>query len=405
MKFTTTQPDFAANKAKIPQTVGYYAAFVALGLVSASLGPTLPGLARHTQSQLSQISFLFTARSLGYLLGSLQGGRLYDRVPGHPVMAAVLLVMAAMAALAPVVPFLWLLCIALLILGMGEGALDVGGNTLLVWVHGHSVGPFMNALHFFFGLGAFLSPIIVAQVILRSGDITWAYWLLALLVLPVAGWLLRLPSPTAQAAPVNDPAGEANGQRRNPSFLVLLLAAFFFLAVGAEGSFGGWVFTYAVALKLASEPVAAYLTSTFWGALMLGRLLSIPLAARFSPRSVLLADLVGCIASIGVILLCSGSLTATWLGAFGMGLFMASAFPTTISLAESRLRITGKITGWFFVGASAGGMFLPRVIGQLFEPVGPRVTMFAIGTDLLVAVGIYAALMLYSGQRPAAESR
>jgi len=38
----------------------------------------------------------------------------------------------------------------------------------------------MNALHFFFGVGAFVSPIIVAQAILMTGDITWAYWVLAL---------------------------------------------------------------------------------------------------------------------------------------------------------------------------------------------------------------------------------
>lgn len=28
--------------------IGYYAAFIALGLFAASMGPTLPGLARHT---------------------------------------------------------------------------------------------------------------------------------------------------------------------------------------------------------------------------------------------------------------------------------------------------------------------------------------------------------------------
>ena len=85
--------DPARRVARIPGTIGYYAAFVALGLASASLGPTLPGLALHTQSRLAQISSLFAARSLGYLVGSLLGGRLYDRIPGHPVMA-----LAALAA-------------------------------------------------------------------------------------------------------------------------------------------------------------------------------------------------------------------------------------------------------------------------------------------------------------------
>ena len=37
-------------------------------------------------------------------------------------------------------------------------------NPLLVWVHGDEVGPAMNGLHFFFGVGAFLSPIIIAVI-------------------------------------------------------------------------------------------------------------------------------------------------------------------------------------------------------------------------------------------------
>ena len=71
----------------ITQTAAYYCAFVALGFVPAAMGPALPVLAEHTHSSLAVISFLLSARSLGYLIGSFQGGRLYDRLPGHRVMA------------------------------------------------------------------------------------------------------------------------------------------------------------------------------------------------------------------------------------------------------------------------------------------------------------------------------
>src|SRR5512136_2986297 len=200
---TTTWRHAGANK--LAQTALYYAAFIALGLASASLGPTLGGLAQHTHTRLSEISFVFSARALGYLIGSFVGGRVYDRWPGHVVMVGVFVVMAAMLALAPVIPLLWLLTAVLLVLGMGEGAMDVGGNTLLMWVHRSEVGPFMNGLHFFWGVGAFLSPIIVAQAVLISGDITWAYWMLAVLMLPVVIGLLRLPSPATQASsPVSE---------------------------------------------------------------------------------------------------------------------------------------------------------------------------------------------------------
>jgi fucose permease len=267
---TSLQKEITSNRPKISKTIAYYLAFIALGMTTASLGPTLPGLAEHTQTRLGEISFLFTARSLGYLLGSMRGGRWYDRTPGHRIAALMLLLMAGMMALIPSLPLLWLLAAALLALGFGEGTLDVGGNTLLVWVHRERVGPFMNALHFFFGVGSFLAPLIIAQAILLSDDITWAYRALAILILPAAALLWRLSSPEIPQAARDEQAGRANYG------LVALFALYFFLNVGAEGSFGGWIYTYARAMNLGTEITAAYLTSAFWGAFTVGRLLSSP---------------------------------------------------------------------------------------------------------------------------------
>ncbi len=388
MKSTAINSALTTNSA-MTKTITYYVAFIGLGLLAASLGPTIPGLAENTGTQLSQISFLFTARSLGYLLGA-QIGRVYDYVSGHLVMGSALLVMAVMAFLTPLISLLWLLAIVLLVLGLAEGALDVGGNTLLVWVHGRKVGPYMNALHFFFGVGAFLSPIIIAQAVLMSQNITLAYWILALLILPVGLWLLRLPSPAIEQA-----SSHEFGARTN-RLLVALLALFFFLFVGAEVSFGGWIFTYAVTLGITGATAAAYLTSVFWGALTLGRLLGIPIAARVRPRIILLGDLLGCLFSLAIILIWQGSSIAVWLGTFGMGVSMASLFPITISFAENRMAITGKITAWFLFGASIGGMIVPWAIGQFFDSVGAQVTMIIIFVDILLAVGVFTILMLYS---------
>lgn len=388
---TTVQP--ADRTGQLLKTTGYYAAFIALGLANASLGPTLPGLAEQTQARLSEISYLFTARSLGYLLAALLGGRLYDRLPGHTLMATTLLVMAMMLALAPLVPALWLLTAVMLLLGIAESGLDVGGNTLLVWLHQDKVGPFMNGMHFFFGVGAFLSPIIIAQALLVSGGITWAYWFLALLMLPAAIWLLRQSSPPFPAISPDEPVRPVRGA------LVALIALFFFLYVGAEVSYGGWIFTYTVTRGLSNEAAAAYLTSAFWGALTAGRLLSIPLAARLRPRAILGLDLAGCLASVAVIVLWPQSLAVVWLGTLGLGLSMASIFPTTLSLAERHMPISGRVTGWFFAGASVGGMTLPWLIGQLFETIGPQVTMLAIMVALVAAVAVFIALMLYVSTR------
>jgi len=372
------------------QTTGYYLAFIALGLSSAVLGPTLPDLAEHTQTQLGDISFLFAASSLGYLFGALLGGRLYDRLPGHRVMAIALGGIMATMLLIPLIPLLWLLAAVLLLSGIVTATLDVGGNTLLVWVHQDKVGPYMNGLHFFFGVGTFLAPIVIAQTVLASGDITWAYWILAALMSVALIWLLKSPSPTNLGSAQDNPAKQAN------PILVALIAIFFFLYVGAEVAVGGWIYTYAVTLKLSNETLAAYLTSAFWGAFTLGRLLAIPIAARLKPSHILLGSLAGSLIGVVTILLGSNSLAVTWIGTLGVGLSMASVFPTTLSLAERRMTLTGRVTSWFFVGASIGGMSLPWLVGQLFEPFGPQIAMSTVAASLIAAIGVYAVLNFHS---------
>jgi fucose permease len=384
---STSSPAAPAVQGRIAKTAGYYWAFIALGLTSAMLGPTLPGLAENTRTTLSQVSILFTARSLGYLLGPYAAGRLYDRLRGHPLMAGALAVMAAIVALVPFSAELWLLALLLLVLGMAEGLLDLGGNILIVWVHREKNAPFMNGLHFFFGVGAFLCPIVIAQAVLLGGGLSWGFWALALLLIPAALYLVFQPSPAHAYTAETEAAGQEH------TLLLALLAVFFFLNVGAEASFGGWIYSYALELGLADETTAAYLTSAFWGALMLGRLLTIPIAARLKPQTIILGELIGCLLAPALILLWPASRAVVWAGTILAGLSMASVFPSSVSFAERRMAMTGKATRWIIVGGAAGGMVLPWVIGQLFERFSPYATMWVILIDLVFAFGIYLVLV------------
>jgi len=72
---------------------------------------------------------------------------------------------------------------------------------------------------------------------------------------------------------------------------------------------------------------------------------------------------------------------------------MASIFPTTLTLAERRMTITGRVTGWFIVGASAGSMSLPWLVGQLFERTGPRAAMFVVFIALAAAALVIASIL------------
>jgi FHS family Na+ dependent glucose MFS transporter 1 len=374
-------------------TAAYYLAFILLGLTIAAEGPTLLKLAEHTSSALDQISLIFIFGSLGYLLGSYIGGRIYDRVPGHRFMSGILMFLGIVIAIVPVITSLWALLLVILILGLAKGALDVGCNTLLLWVHNETVGPFMNGLHACFGLGATLAPIVFKQVIIVTGDIHWVYWSFAIFAFPIALFIWNLPSPQARVVP---------GKHKDlplPILPVGLMVLCFALYVGAEVGYGNWIYTYTFKLGLGTETGSADLTSAFWGFFTLGRLFAVWMSTRATSKTILFVDFAGGLVSLGLILLFRESSTILWIGTVLLGISLASIFPTFLSLSEERMHVTGTITGWFLVGGGIGGMILPWLIGQAFVQIGPGAMMTMILTCVILNL-----LMLFLFIRVSAKS-
>lgn len=385
---SSSQAPSRSRKIEIVSFITYAVCSISLGLGMAALGPMLPYLADTVGVTIAQISFLFTASSLGYLTGSTGGGRLLDRFKGHPMMLVALGLMIVMGFFIPVVPWFYLLLVVMFLFGLGMGTLDVGCNVSLLWIFQARVGPYMNALHFFFGVGAFLAPLILSTVLrLSGGAITWPYWSLALLFIPGMIGLFLLPSP-------ENPEGEADesSKTRINYRLVGLIMVLLFIYVGVEAGFGGWIFTYAYKLNIADEAGASLMNSLYWGALTLGRLVSIPLARRMKPATLLLGNFVLTIFFLIGFLIWPVDPSMVWIGSAGLGFALSSVFPTVLALGESRMKITGGVTGLFFMGSSLGGMVLPTALGQIFEHVGHYaliVTLFAatlVGSVVLIAL-------------------
>ena len=71
---------------------------------------------------------------------------------------------------------------------------------------------------------------------------------------------------------------------------------------------------------------------------------------------------------------------------------MASVFPTLLTYAENRMKLTGRVSGWFFGAAAFGGMTIPFLVGQLFNSAGPKSTMVFLFFVLLAALMIFAGI-------------
>lgn len=349
-------------------TMLYYWLFICLGLSIGLIGPTLPSLANQTQTLVGDLGAVFTVSAVGALLGTLLGGRLFDRVRGHRALGIAQLASAALIALYPVIPSAWLLLVVVTVKGLTDGFINTGANTLLVWTHKEKSSPYMNALHFFFGLGAFLAPILVAQVIDIPGGYRYAFWVLALFS-GLAGLFMF----AQQKNPQHEHATTAVEEKTRINYGVVIAAMLFlFFYVGAEIAFSGWIYTYALQLNLANEETAAYLTSAFWLTFTLGRLASIPLAIRFRPQQLIAAALTGCLVILGLAFVMQPSSTFAWILAMVLGFCMAPIWPSGFTLAGQSVRLTSRVSGIILLGDSLGFMVLPWIVGQVLQGVGPQ---------------------------------
>jgi FHS family Na+ dependent glucose MFS transporter 1 len=359
-----------ADNEKRRNTLGYYLLFISLGFSLGITGPALPSLAAQTGSTLGAIGAIFLVGATGGMLGTALSGRLFDRIKnGHRLLGLAQLVSATLLVLIPWASSLPLLLVIFFINGLPGGIINTGANTLLMWTHGKKAGPYVNGLHFAFGLGAFLAPTVFAQVLKLGGTYQQAYWALAGLALPVSLFLLLLPgSPTLQDQSEESERPYTNLRAILPMIIIAMLFLFFY--VGSEITYGNWIYTYALTLDLADATRAAYLTSGFWLAFTIGRAISIPVAARFKPAQILTVAFVGGLGALALAISVPNSLTVLWAATLATGFFMAPVWATGYNLVGQSIKLTATVSSIIILGDSFGGVVLPWVTGQAIERFG-----------------------------------
>jgi fucose permease len=347
----------------------YLLSFLVLGMSVNVLGPALSELRDRADTDLGGIGVLFVGMSCGYIAGPIVAGRWFDRLSPHRVYAVALVAVAAGISTVPSLDTLPTLFSVFVVIGFGAATVDIGANTLLIWELGPQVGRPMNVLHLFFGLGALSAPLAV-HVGLR-----FACYLTAALCLAFALIVSRSPAP---AAP--DAADPEHGDTTRPTLIIV--SAFFFLYVGLEAGFAGWVHTYAEEIEF-SDLAATWLTTAFWIGFTAGRLGSSAFGRRFRPKSLLTVASGASVAAAGVLVVGDGQTAAVWIGAVLMGVFTAPQFPAMLNYLERRIRMTGSATAWLIGASGLGGLVFPWLIGQWLDVDGPRAVPWAM---LLLAV-------------------
>lgn len=301
---------------------------------------------------------------------------------------------------APSIVWLFIFAIPL---GLGAGAVDTGLNN---YVASHYKAHHMSWLHCFWGVGATLGPIIVAQFISRDNSWRSGYFAIAsiqfilvvilLFTLPLWKKIEKVPKQVhenkiEESTSTLDEAYLENQKPWQIRGVKLALLAFLFYC-GAEAAVGLWGSSFLVNVKNLSIDVAAKWVSVFYAGITIGRFITGFITLKMSNQRLIRWGQI--IALVGAILLFLPFPVLFSLAGFIMiGLGLAPIFPCM--LHETPLRFGQKhsqtIMGYQMAIAYTGSTFLPPILGY-------AAAKSTIGIFPFVIAG-FIAMMLWGSER------
>lgn len=263
-----------------------------------------------------------------------------------------------------------LLFLAILLTGIGRGAVNYYNNQIINFLSRGSSGP-LNMLHSFFAIGALLSPFLVL-LCTRSGD---SGWRTAVYIIIGMGVVSMLTSPRMKMDSVSPEGGQAVQPAQPFGFWrerrFWLTAAIMLCYLSIEASVMGWLVTYYIDSGAAGESSAQMLTALLWVVILIGRAGCILIAGRVAPPAFLTWASIG-IAAFLVVVILSPGFVPLLLGTIGLGLCMAGMYGTTVSNATSVFKTYPLAMGFFVSLTGIGSVIAPSVIGAVAGQWGMR---------------------------------
>jgi fucose permease len=246
--------------------------------------------------------------------------------------------------------------------GAGQGLAVPAANLMVAEANPGRRSATLNWLNFSWSAGAVACPFLIATAT-KIQHIPLFLTAVAIFSVAVALGIALMP------AHIVEPAAHLEKQTRVLPLVrlrltpFLMLAALFFLYVGTENGFGGWVASYSKSLGSLSPAMALATPSFFYAALMLGRSLAPFLLRNSNEIALVRAGLL--IASAGTAgLLFASGLPGVLASACLAGLGLSFVYPITISLLSKEFgAASSRIGSVMFVLSNIGGGLLPWIVG------------------------------------------
>ena len=382
-----------------------YLAFVSLGLPDSLLGsgwPTMQAAFGVPSSYAGFISMMIAAMTI---VSSLVGPRLIQKVETKwIVICSIALTILGLLGFSFAGSY-WMLFLFAVPYGLGAGSIDAALNH---YVATHYSSRVMNFLHCFYGLGAVISPNIMALA-LRFAHWNQGYrWVAYIQMGILAVCILSLPLWNAGEKTSEDTETSVVGIRdalKVPGVVLTLIAFFAYCSGETTGAL--WASSYFAGTKSGmSQELIAACGSLVFGGLMLGRLISGFISERVGDRRLIRLGILVELLGILLVILPFPRYLVTMAGLLIAGTGMGPVYPSIQHMAPENFgkQYSAPVIGLQMASAYTGTTFMPMVFGLLQQRFGIWIMPFMLfafaAMNLILLELAYRSIRRTSDSRP-----
>ena len=367
-----------------------YLIFISLGLPDSLLGSGWPKMQVAFSVPSSYAGYVSMTISFMTIISALLSPRLIKRF--HTKWIVIVSVFMTILGLIgfSVSKEYWMLFLIAVPYGLGAGAIDASINH---YVANHYSSSAMNFLHCFYGVGAVISPYIMALALSRARWNEGYRWtafvqtgILIIVILSLPLW--KKSEENADQEEIKDSAGIKETLKVNGVILTLIS---FYAYCSGEATCFLWTPSYFAGTRagLSDELIASF-GALIFGGLMLGRLISGFISNRLGDRLLIRLGIV--IELIGIIMLFIPG-THYMVAAAGfviIGTGMGPIYPAIQHMAPLNFgkRYSAAVIGLQMASAYVGSTFMPMVFGLLQQRIGIAIMPVYLLIFLIINIGL-----------------
>jgi fucose permease len=355
----------------------------ALGICFSILGSIKLKLAEQLQINDAQAGRLISALMFSSLIFVLLIGPLTDLL-GFKLIAIVGFAAGGIC--------IWLLAsaisysaaiVACLLLGFAAMCVNTVGNTLgpNILFEGQNPAAASNLLNVFFGVGAFITPLIVAALLKKLGYKATVGIIGAILFVPIIYTIFGTFPPPPEGFRIT----QAISLLGRGGIWAGGLALFCYMSL--EVTLAGFITTYLKSHEMSDEKAGTTL-SGFWIALMAARLI----AAFTIPADMFVYALpiLALVAAISIAAMVGAKSVGLGVGAtLVTGFVLGPIFPSLVGVTFSKTEASGSVFSLIFGIGLLGAILMPSLIGKYAAEMNIR-------QSLRILVGVAVGLIILS---------